>query len=102
MARLDEIQRRNGDIDAIIAGLLSDSALFQVQSICGAVNHNTCSDAIKQQLIRLTDNGNVICGYSVSQFSIAALDKLFGIKYTGDDVAIIKLLKANKWFEYED
>lgn len=99
MAHRDEQLRRSGNITAIMDGFMSDGALYRFQAICGAVNHNVFNDAVKNQLIRLVNDGAVIMGYSVSQLAIAALDK-FGVKqYTGDDETTKELIKAEKWFD---
>ena len=99
MALHEEVNRRNGDINAIIEGLISKSSLFRLQGICGAVNNNVCNSAIKNQLMRLTNDGTVVSGYSISQLAIAALDR-FGIeKYEGDDSTVLNLLRAEKWFD---
>ena len=99
MPRRDEQLRRSGDLSAIMDGFVSDGALFRAQAICGAVNHNVFNDAVKKQLIRLTDDGTVIMGYSVSQLAIAALDKFKVRKYTGDDESIKILIEADTWFD---
>lgn len=99
MAHRDEQLRRSGDLTAIMDGFMSDGALYRFQAICGAVNNNVFNDAVKQQLIRLTNDGTVIMGYSVSQLAIAALDRFRVNKYTGDNETIKGLIKAKKWFD---
>lgn len=100
MNRLDEQQqRRNGNLNAIMSGFMSDNPLFRFQSICGAVNNDVFNDAVKYQLVSLTDDPDVIMGYSISQLAIAALDRFKVAKYKGNDTTIKKLLLAEKWFD---
>lgn len=100
MNRLDEQQqRRNGDINAIMSGFVSDNPLFRFQAICGAVNNNRFNDAIQHQLIRLAEDDDVIIGYSISQLAVAALDRFGAVKYKGTDDTVRKLLQAEKWFD---
>lgn len=99
MAHRDELLRRNGDLNAIMDGFMSDGALYRFQAICGAVNNTVFNDAVKKQLTRLTDDGSVIMGYSVSQLAIAALAKFGASKYTGTDQKVKDLIQAKKWFD---
>ena len=99
MAHRDEQLRRSGNLSAIMDGFMSDGALYRFQAICGAVNHNVFNDSVKNQLIRMTNDGTVIMGYSISQLAIAALDR-FGIaKYSGNDETVKRLIQAEKWFD---
>ena len=100
MALPGEIKRRNGNLEAILDGMISDNPIFKLQAICGAVNNNVFNKAIKTQLERLTKDGEVVIGYSISQLAIAALDRLADIRYEGRDQTIIELIKSRKWFEY--
>lgn len=99
MSRLDEQQRRNGNLNAIMSGFISENPLYRFQAICGAVNHDVFNDAVKRQLIILADDSDVIIGYSISQLAIAALDRFNVSKYMGNDNAVIKLIQAEKWFD---
>ena len=99
MSRLDEQQRREGNIDAIMSGFISSNPLFRCQAICGAVNNNKINDAIKHQLMLMTDDTDMIMGYSISQLAIAALDRFKIKQYKGDDSTVLKLIQAEKWFD---
>ena len=91
--------RRNGDPNAIMSGFISKNPLFRFQAICGAINHRVFNDAVKHQLMKLTDDPDVIIGYSISQLAIAALDRFGVSKYEGNDNSVIKLIQAEKWFD---
>lgn len=100
MNHLDEQQmRRNGDLNAIMSGFISQNPLFRFQAICGAINHGVFNDAVKYQLIKLADDPDVIIGYSISELAIAALDRFGVSKYEGNDSAVIRLIQAEKWFD---
>lgn len=99
MIRHDDQMRREGNINAIMDGFMSNNPLSKLQSIAGAVNHSVMNDAIKHQIEALIDDPSIVMGFRISQLAIAALSKFKFIRYKGDDPTIIKLIQANKWFE---
>ena len=99
MPATDEIKRRNGNPDAILAGLASKSPIYRFQAICGAVNHNVRSEKIIDRISTLTDDKEIVMGYSIAMLAKSALAK-FGIsKYKGDDERIKTLIHTDIWFD---
>ena len=90
---------RDGDIDAIIEGMMSDAGIYRAQAIVGAVNNKVIDSVIEEQLYKLKNDDLVVIGYSISDFAVAALDK-FGIeKYIGNDPGILLLIENDKWWD---
>lgn len=98
LSRIDELLRRSGDYNAIISGLESRNPIFRFQAICGIVNHQVFDRSIRDHLIELQNDNTRIIGYKISQLATAALKK-FGVPYSGDDITILKLIEAPKWFD---
>lgn len=99
MPQPDEIKRRNGDVGAILDGLVSKSPLYRLQAICGAVNHSIRNERVLDGIKALVNDDEIIVGYKISALAIAALVKFGKAEYQGKDSDILAFIDAQTWFE---
>ena len=95
----DEVKRRNGDTEAILKGLASNSPVFRFQAICGAVNHRVYMAEVLDWMKILTNDDERVMGYSVSMLAKAALAKAGVQEYEENDSRILTLIQTPIWFD---
>lgn len=86
-----------GNEEAILYGLKHKGALIRVNGIVNAVKYQCVNDEVYKLIYQLKDDMNLVEGYSVSQFAIAALHVLKIETYTGGDEQINDLIE----YEFE-
>lgn len=89
----------DGDINAIIEGMMNYSAIFRTAAIVGAVNNNIDLEPIKGLLQKLQDDHFAIFGYEIAELATAALIKLSGESYAGDNYTVRMLVDTPIWFQ---
>lgn len=82
-----------GNEEAILYGLQHKGALIRVNGIINAVKYQCVNDEVSKIIYQLKDDMNIVEGYSVSQFAIAALHILKIETYTGDNEQINDLIE---------
>lgn len=83
---------RNGNSNAIIAGLLHHGAIYRMNAIAFSSLQGRSNKEIVEKIKALRTDHFGIDGYSVSDFAIAALDILGIEKYTGSNQNIKQLI----------
>ena len=81
-----------GEEDAIINGLSHKGALIRINAVMFAVKYKCKKNNVIELIKELLTDNTEVDGYSVSQFSIAALDVLGITKYTGNDENVVELI----------
>lgn len=99
MAIDSKIQRMvDGDVDAIIDGLISPSVLDNANAIAQAYLHNMRTKNIQVQLDRLSGDSTCLFGYEVgyriSHFADAARHLLGFETYSGSDQYVLNLIES--------
>lgn len=87
---IDEM--RNGNSNAIVAGLLHHGAIYRMNAIAFSSLQRRSNKEIVEKIKALRTDHFGIDGYSVSDFAIAALDILGIEKYTGTNQNIKRLI----------
>lgn len=106
MAIDSKVQRMaDGDVNAIIDGLISHSILDNANAIAQAFAHDMRTKSIEVQLRRLTSNTACLfgheAGYRVSHFAEAAMHLLEFEEYTGQDEYVLNLIESKFSFTSE-
>lgn len=79
---------RAGSENSILNGLKSNGSLLRINAIVSAVQNKVSSEQIISNIEKLQSDKTMVCGFLISDFAVAALDKLGVKKYTGDSDTI--------------
>lgn len=111
--QIDICKMIRGDAEVIKKCLFSASKYARIDAIRWATYHHMESSDIVARIVELKNDDSVFFGYTVSNFAIAALEKMGIEKYEGDDEYqkdliesfiptkedVIKILQMNSGFE---
>lgn len=78
----------------IIAKLQKDGAYYKFNGIVECVRSQTKDETVISELKKMKSDHAQIAGYSISDFSFAALDVLNAEKYTGNNENVLRIIQS--------